>query len=67
MLFVLSVDFKPDHYAVPMFTSVAFFVLIWYGCAHSDQELRALLGACGLSGSLALQPIGALSGGQKAR
>ena len=32
-----------------------------------DQHIRALLGACGLSGKLALQPIGSLSGGQKAR
>lgn len=34
---------------------------------HKDQEIRALLGSCGLSGKVPLQPIGSLSGGQKAR
>lgn len=32
-----------------------------------DHQYRALLGSCGLGGSVALQPIGSLSGGQKAR
>lgn len=35
--------------------------------ASRDQEIRALLGSCGLSGRVPLQPIGSLSGGQKAR
>lgn len=33
----------------------------------TDLEIRAHLGAFGLSGNLALQQIGSLSGGQKAR
>jgi ATPase subunit of ABC transporter with duplicated ATPase domains len=33
----------------------------------SDHDIRAHLGAFGLSGNLALQAIGSLSGGQKAR
>lgn len=35
--------------------------------AMSDTRIRGALGALGLSGERALQPIGALSGGQKAR
>lgn len=34
---------------------------------HRDQEIRSLLGSCGLSNRVPLQPIGSLSGGQKAR
>lgn len=34
---------------------------------HSEQTIRAHLGSFGLSGALALQKIGMLSGGQKAR
>jgi ATPase subunit of ABC transporter with duplicated ATPase domains len=34
---------------------------------HNEQTLRAHLGAFGLGGDLALQPIGVLSGGQKSR
>lgn len=37
------------------------------GSNHNEQTLRAHLGAFGLSGDLALQTIGLLSGGQKAR
>lgn len=32
-----------------------------------EQELRALLGSFGITGALAVQPIGTLSGGQKSR
>jgi len=35
--------------------------------ASSEQEARQFLGGFGLVGALALQPIGTLSGGQKAR
>ena len=35
--------------------------------ANSEQQARAVLGRFGLGGSLALRPIGVLSGGQKAR
>ena len=35
--------------------------------ATSDHQIRQFLGGFGLVGSLALQPIGSLSGGQKAR
>ena len=34
---------------------------------NSEQQARAVLGRFGLGGSLALKPIGVLSGGQKAR
>jgi len=34
---------------------------------NSEQHARAILGRFGLGGSMALQPIGVLSGGQKAR
>lgn len=34
---------------------------------YNEQSLRAHLGAFGLGGDLALQPIGVLSGGQKSR
>jgi energy-coupling factor transporter ATP-binding protein EcfA2 len=35
--------------------------------ASSDLDIRAHLGAFGISGDVALQPIGSLSGGQKVR
>merc|ERR1712224_393749 len=35
--------------------------------ATGDHQIRQFLGGFGLVGSLALQPIGSLSGGQKAR
>ncbi|RYH28353.1 ABC-F family ATP-binding cassette domain-containing protein [archaeon] len=42
-------------------------LLVGSGLSYSEQELRSHLGAFGLTGSLALQQIGSLSGGQKAR
>jgi ATPase subunit of ABC transporter with duplicated ATPase domains len=35
--------------------------------SHNEQTLRSHLGSFGLSGDLALQPMGSLSGGQRSR
>lgn len=42
-------------------------LLVGSGLSYNEQELRSHLGAFGLTGSLALQQVGSLSGGQKAR
>lgn len=56
-----------DTAATPVPVDPAAAAATTAGDDHKDQEIRALLGSCGLSNRVPLQPIGSLSGGQKAR